>query len=68
MTGKAKATQFLVTFVATFVSATVVMFLWNVIFHGTRTVDWATAVVLAVAAALALVIAEAWSRKRRAET
>ncbi len=67
MTGKAKATQFLVTFVATFVSATVVMFLWNVIFHGTRTVDWATAVVLAVAVALALVIAEAWSRKRRAE-
>ncbi len=67
MTGKAKATQFLVTFVATFVSAAVVMFLWNVIFHGTRTVDWATALVLAVVVALALVIAEAWSRKRRAE-
>ncbi len=67
MKGKAKVTQFLVTFVATFVSAAVVMFLWNVIFHGTRAVDWATALVLAVAVAAALVIAEAWNRKRSAE-
>ena len=52
--------QILVTFAVTFVTAVVVTFLWSLVFAGAGSVDWETALVLAIAIGVAVPVAGRW--------
>ena len=55
---------FVTLFVLTLVVSTIVIFLWNFIFHGTTTVDWETPFRLAIIFGIIFGIALPWIEGR----
>jgi hypothetical protein len=59
--------SFFATFVITFIVNLVVVFLWNLIFHGTAEFDWETAFQFAIILGVILPLIQGITRKKQSQ-
>ena len=65
---KSLLTEMLITFIAAFVVAALVTFLWNSLRHGTAVVDWDTVFTLSIIFTVVVPLANALKQKNKDNT